>query len=71
MAYTQGQKYFPIPYAILKMSIYLITSILIAWFLPKIYLYLDLNFWIKHLFSLIVLSIYCFYIYNYELKPKK
>ena len=71
MAYTQGQKYFPIPYAILKMSIYLITSILIAWFLPKIYLYLDLNFWIKHLFSLIVLSLYCFYIYNYELKPKK
>lgn len=70
MSYFIGQKYFPVPYPILKISVYLITSSIIVYILyPLDFGSLWLNFFIKNIGSLLFL-IFVFFFERRNLKDK-
>jgi len=68
LSYFQGQKYFPIPYKMWKMSCYLLVCIFISIVIPMIYTFLDLSFWFRQLGSLFILILFIVLVYFLEYK---
>lgn len=68
MSYYQGQKSFPIPYPILKMSIYLISCVLISWWVPIICKYFEFGVYFKHIASFIILGLFCACVYIIDIR---
>jgi O-antigen/teichoic acid export membrane protein len=68
VSYYQGQKHFPIPYPVFKMTTYLLFCILLVWTLPLIYANFGFGFWIQHGISLLLLSGFCGFVYLKEIK---
>ncbi len=68
LSYYQGQKYYPIPYKILRMIAYLVASILISLALPKLYAILQLDFWVQQICSMLVLILVAYICYQLEFK---
>ncbi len=70
MSYLQGQKNYPIPYPILKMSMYLLVCVLVSLGAPKLYAFMGLSFWMKPLCSMVILSAFALYVYFFEWKKR-
>ena len=70
MSYYQGQKNYPIPYPIFKMSAYLISAVLIAWILPVFYQSIEAGVYVKHLISFFIIMLYCSFVYYFEFRKK-
>jgi O-antigen/teichoic acid export membrane protein len=70
IAYFQGQKYFPIPYPIFKMSLYLSACIALVWIFPLIYQELSLGFITEHVISFFIVIGFCFWVYFAEVKKE-
>ena len=66
MSYYQGQKYFPIPYKLWRMSSYLIVCVLISIAIPKVYALMDLSFWFRQFGSLVILMLFVGVVYTLE-----
>lgn len=70
LSYYQGQKYFPIPYKMWKMSGYLIFCVLISIAIPRIYGFFELGFWLRQFGSLFILILFVVLVYFLEYKRK-
>lgn len=70
MSYIQGQRNYPIPYPILKMTAYLVVCVAISLGAPLLYEMLHLGFWIKPLCSVMILIIFSSWVYFFEWKKR-
>jgi peptidoglycan biosynthesis protein MviN/MurJ (putative lipid II flippase) len=71
MSYYQGQKYFPIPYPVLKMCGYLGLSVSLVFTLPLFYAYFNLRHLISDFISAVIVILFCLLIYVTEGKKLK
>lgn len=68
MAYYQGQKKYPIPYPILKMSLWLVCTILTVVSIPVLYRLFALDANLQYGISFVCLAVYIFAVYKLEYK---
>lgn len=67
-SYVQGQKKFPIPYPLIRMSLYLISVIVMVFLLKEIYHLLQLSFIFSSFISIICIVFFSIYVYINEIK---
>jgi len=67
-SYVQGQKNFPIPYPLIRMSLYLISVVVMVFLLKEIYNLFQFSFIVSSFFSLMCIVFFSIYIYINEIK---
>ena len=67
VSYYQGQKHFPIPYPVFKMTAYLGFCILMVWLLPMLYTNYGFGFWAQHIMSFLIVVFFCVFVYINEI----
>lgn len=70
-SYVQGQKHYPIPYNMTKIILYLLASLCIVFFIPRIIELLKFGKLYEYLIYTLVMVIFCIYIYFFEYKNNR